>query len=45
MDGLILAAEIFLLLVIVIGIVLYATPVVADPVKRLLDWLFNHTTD
>jgi hypothetical protein len=44
MDGLILAAEILGLLVVVIGIVLYAAPAIADPVRRLLDWLFDHTT-
>lgn len=45
MDGLILAAEIFLLLVIVIGVVLYATPRVGGAVRWLLDWLFGHTTE
>ena len=45
MDGLILAAEIFLLLLTVIGVVLYAAPRVGAPVKRLLDWLVSHTTE
>jgi len=45
MEGLTLAAEIFLLLVVTMGLVFYAARAITAPVKRLLDWLFHDTTD
>jgi hypothetical protein len=45
MEGLTLAAGIILMLVAAIGIVFYVALVIAIPVCRMLDWVFDKETD
>ena len=45
MEALTLALGIILMLVAAIGIVFYVALVIAIPVCRMLDWLFDNETD
>lgn len=45
MEALWMFLSIVLMLVAAIGIVFYVALVIAIPVWRLLDWLFDHTTE